>query len=167
MLKENLSGCEFTDISAEDAVLSAKYPFCNVCSSPCSAACYKGTALEKAFDEITSSDFVIFGSPTYFGAVSAQLKAFFDKSRRIRDGRLWLNKPMAVLSSGTSKYGGQQAVVRDIQDMALVQGMTIVGDSGPLTGMGHLGVSMQRGVVDEYTQNRIKALAERILMFKK
>lgn len=164
LLKNELAGHEFFDIFADECVMSSAHPFCRACSNPCNKSCYSGTMLENAFETITQSDFVVIGSPTYFGAVTAQLKAFFDKTRDIRGKALWLGKPVAAVTSGGSKYGGQQAAVRDIHEMALVQGMTIVGDSGAGS-VGHFGVSTHRDVIDDYTQQRIKALAARILTF--
>lgn len=167
LIKKDLVECDIVAINAGEALNSAKYPFCLNCSAPCSEQCYKGTELEKAFEEIASSDFVVFGSPVYFGAVSAQLKAFFDKTRAVRGKKMWVGIPAAAVTSGGSKYGGQQATVDDIHHMCLVQGMTIVGDSSLEVGAGHFGLSSHRTDFDEYTELRAKALAERIMSFKK
>lgn len=167
LIKSGLTDCEIISVNAGEVLSTAKYPFCLNCSAPCSEQCYKGTALEKAFDDIASSDFVVFGSPVYFGAVSAQLKAFFDKTRAIRGKRAWVGIPCAAVTSGGSKYGGQQATVDDIHHMCLVQGMTVVGDSSVETGAGHFGLSSHRKDFDEYTLLRAKALSERIMSFKK
>ena len=55
-----------------------------VITNPCSGVCYKGTELEEAFELLEKADGVIFGSPVYFGTVSAQMKAFADKARGLR-----------------------------------------------------------------------------------
>jgi len=67
---------------------SVKNPFCVVCSNPCSGICYKGTKLEEAYEILKKADAIVMGSPVYFGSVSAQLKAFFDKTRKLRSEKL-------------------------------------------------------------------------------
>ncbi|MDD6735172.1 MAG: NAD(P)H-dependent oxidoreductase [Clostridiales bacterium] len=166
LLREILSCCtgaETEIINVGEVLSDAKTPFCVNCSSPCSKVCYKGTKLDDAFKKITCSDFVIFGSPVYFGSMSAQLKAFFDKTRAVRGEKAWLGKPMAAVSVGASKFGGEERTIEHIQSCALVLGMTVVGNGSEL-GMGHFGVSAQRPAKDD--QNALiqcKSLANTIL----
>jgi len=40
--------------------------------------------LEEAYEILKKADAIVMGSPVYFGSVSAQLKAFFDKTRKLR-----------------------------------------------------------------------------------
>lgn len=150
-------------ISAYDAVMSAKTPFCTCCQSPCEKACYRGTLLDDAFDKIDKADFVLFGSPVYFGSMSAQLKAFFDKTRYARANKSWLGKPMAAISVGATKYGGQERTIDHIQSCALVSGMTVIGN-GSVLGMGHFGVSAHRDASkDEYALAQCESLGEAII----
>ncbi len=168
LLKEILGHCaekgaETEIISIHKAIKSAKSPFCVSCSSPCSKACYESTLLEEAFQKVTRADFVIFGSPVYFGSMTAQMKAFFDKTRAIRADKAWVGKPMATVTVGASKYGGQERTAEAMQSCALVNGMTVVGNSSGVTA-GHFGVSAERPAQnDEFARNACKALAERIL----
>lgn len=168
LLKEILSECEKGGAktrlaSVHQAVLSAKTPFCVCCSSPCSKVCYKGTALDELYDEVDKADVVIFGSPVYFGSMTAQLKAFFDKTRDARSRKAWLGKYAAAVTSGGSKYGGQERTVEHIHACALVSGMTIIGNSSEL-GMGHFGVSAHSPArEDEYAIAQCKSMAKRIL----
>lgn len=168
LLKKILSyckGCETEIISAHDAVNSAKIPFCISCSSPCSKVCYKDTLLEEAFEKIKKADFVIFGSPVYFGSMSAQLKAFFDKTRAVRGEKAWLGKPMAAVSVGASKYGGQERTIDHIQSCALVNGMKVVGNGSEIN-MGHFGVSAHRPAEnDEFALKQCESLAKAILEY--
>ncbi len=168
LLKQILShckGCETEIISAPDAVNSAKIPFCVSCSSPCEKICYKGTLLEEAFEKIKKADFVIFGSPVYFGSMSAQLKAFFDKTRAVRGSKEWLGKPMAAVSVGASKYGGQERTVDHIQSCALVNGMKVFGNGSEIT-MGHFGVSAHRPAEkDEFALKQCESLAKAIISY--
>ncbi len=156
-------GAQTEIISAHDAILSARTPFCTCCQSPCEKVCYKGTLLDEAFDKIERADFVLFGSPVYFGSMTAQLKAFFDKTRYARSNKKWLGKPMAAISVGATKYGGQERTVDHIQSCALVSGMTVIGNGSTL-GMGHFGVSAHREAAnDEYALAQCKSLAEAII----
>lgn len=159
-LKEKGAECEI--INVDKAVSDAKWPFCKNCSTPCSRACYKDTLLDEAFKKVDKADFVIFGSPVYFGSMSGQLKVFFDKTRQVRAEKRWLGKPMAAVTVGASKYGGQERTVNAIQSSALVLGMSIIGNSSDLS-MGHFGISAVRPAEsDEFAKNAIESLAERI-----
>lgn len=149
-------------INVYEVVSDAKYPFCVNCSSPCSKVCYKGTKLEEAFEKVTAADFVIIGSPVYFGSMTAQLKAFFDKTRDVRGKKLWLGKPAAAVTVGASKYGGQERALESIHSCALVLGMNIIGN-GSETGMGHFGVSAQSpSTEDDYANKQCESLANAI-----
>lgn len=168
LLKKILAACEREGartelLSAHDAVLSAKTPFCTACQSPCEKACYKGTLLDEAFEKIGKADFVIFGSPVYFGSMSAQLKAFFDKTRYARGNKSWLGKPMAAVSVGATKYGGQERTIDHIHSCALVSGMTVFGNGSEMS-MGHFGVSAHRPAdKDEYAAVQCESLAKAII----
>lgn len=156
-------GAECELLSVHDAVSSAKTPFCVSCQTPCQKACYKGTLLDEAFEKVSEADFVIFGSPVYFGSMTAQLKAFFDKTRAPRAQKAWLGKPMAAVSVGATKYGGQERTIDHIQSAALVSGMTVVGNGSEL-GMGHFGVSAQKPAnEDEYAIKQCESMAKTII----
>lgn len=162
-LKARGADCEIT--SVHDAILSAKTPFCVSCQSPCQKSCYKDTALDELFEKVKRADFVIFGSPVYFGSMSAQMKAFFDKTREPRATKAWLGKPMATVTVGATKYGGQERTAEHIQSAALVSGMTVVGNGSEL-GMGHFGVSAQRpSNEDTYAIKQCESLAAAIVNY--
>ncbi|MCX7715706.1 MAG: flavodoxin family protein [Clostridia bacterium] len=158
-------GAETELVSVHAAIADAKTPFCTACSTPCSKACYKGTKLEELFEKTKKADFIIFGSPVYFGSMTAQLKALFDKTRAIRAEKAWLGKPVAAVTVGASKYGGQERTLEAIHSCALVEGMTLLGNSNA-DGMGHFGVSAQKPAKeDDYAKNCCKMLANRIMEF--
>lgn len=155
-------GAECEIINVDKAVSDAKWPFCINCSTPCSGACFNDTLLEEAYQKVDKADFVIFGSPVYFGSMTGQLKVFFDKTRNIRGEKRWLGKPMAAVTVGASKYGGQERTVNAIQSSALVLGMTVIGNSSDIA-MGHFGISAERPAEDDqFAIKAIDALAERI-----
>lgn len=157
--------CEIVDVNY--AVSSAKHPFCTVCSNPCNKSCYSGTALDELYKKIDIADFVIIASPVYFGGMSGQLKTFFDKTRAVRGEKRWLGKPMAAVSVGASKYGGQERTVNQIQSCALVLGMNVLGNSCS-DEMGHFGVSAQRPAKDDqYAVTQCKNLANAIIDYLK
>ena len=119
--------------------------------------------MDTLFDKIERADFVVFGSPVYFGSMTGQMKCFFDKTRDARANKKWLGKPMAAVTVGASKYGGQERTLEHIHSCALVSGMTLIGNSS-VSGMGHFGVSAQKPAnEDTYAINQCKILAERII----
>ena len=174
LLKEILEetkklGCDYEIINAAEVVLTSKTPFCTGCSTPCSGKCYEGTQLEDAYKLISKADAVLLGSPVYFGTLTAQIKAFFDKTRKIRGEKTWINKVGAGVTVGASKYGGQETTLRALHDILMVHGMVIVGDGHPDFDAGHHGVCAQKPAADdEFALRRAKVLAEKIVcMIKK
>lgn len=156
-------GAETEILNVSDIMMQLKTPFCVSCSTPCSKQCYKGTALEEAFEKVKQADFVIFASPVYFGSMTAQLKAFFDKTRAPRGEKAWLGKPCAFVSVGASKYGGQERTIEHMQSCALVSGMVIAGNGSEL-GMGHFGVSAQKPAAeDTYAVAQCRSMAKSIM----
>jgi len=157
-------GAKTEVISAADAVNSAKTPFCTVCSNPCSGVCYKNTSLEEVFEKMKAADVMVIGSPVYFGSVSAQLKALFDKTRRLRGEKAFVGKPCGFVAVGASRFGGQEATISAMHAMALVQGMTILGTGHADFDAGHLGVSAQRPASEDANAvSRCNSLAMRIM----
>lgn len=136
--------CETAIINCQEALRGLKTPFCKACSSPCTAKCLEGKELQKAYDLLSRSDGIIAGSPVYFGTVSGQFKAFWDKSRSLRTGKKLLNIAGGALTVGGSRFGGQETTLRAIHDIFLVQGMIIVGDGYYENDCGHLGAAGQR-----------------------
>lgn len=157
-------GAETQILHVDALVKSAKHPFCSVCSNPCSGVCFKETKLEEAYELLKRADGVIFGSPTYFGTVSAQLKAFFDKTRRLRRDKGLYNLVAAGVTVGGSKYGGQEATMKALHDIMLVHGMIIVGDGFAEKDCGHHGVIAQRPAQsDDFALSRVELLGKRMV----
>ena len=157
--KNNIS---YEMINIGEALSELKLPFCVCCSSPCNQSCYKGTKMETVLQKCAEADGIIFGSPVYFGSMSAQLKCFFDKTRDARAKKAFLGKPACAVSVGATKYGGQQSTLRAIQDCCMVLGFSIVTDADE-SGCGHFGLSAQRPASeDSYALGRISALAKRM-----
>lgn len=159
-------GAETECENVYEAISDASFPFCVNCSSPCNSSCYKGTKLEEVFNKVTKADFILIGSPVYFGSMSGELKCFFDKTRDIRTKKAWLNKKMAAVTVGASKYGGQEHTAEHIMACCQVLGMTVMANSSESL-MGHFGVLAQKPAQDdEYAKKQAEIMAERIMMNK-
>lgn len=150
-------------INCQQALKDQQNPFCTACTSPCSGKCLEGKEMAKAYELISQADGLILGSPVYFGTVSAQLKAFWDKSRSLRAEKKLLNVVGGAIAVGASRFGGQETTLRAIHDMFLVQGMITVGDGYKEDDCGHMGGAGQRpSSEDDNAINRCRILGKRI-----
>ena len=80
-----------------------------------------------AVDELPNYDAIIFGTPTRFGNMCAQMRNFLDQT-----GRLWLNggligKVGSVFTSTATQHGGQETTITSFHTTLLHHGMIIVG----------------------------------------
>ena len=157
-------GVEGRLVHIMDAVKGQKIPFCLACSSPCKEACHdKDAGLKEACDLLEGAAAVVLGSPVYFGTVSAQLKAFWDKTRAVRTRRSLVGKPAAAVSVGAARFGGQETTLKALHDMLLVQGMGIVGEGMEDADAGHQGVCAQKPAEeDAYAVERARILGRRL-----
>ncbi|MBI5675033.1 MAG: NAD(P)H:quinone oxidoreductase [Nitrospirae bacterium] len=78
-------------------------------------------------DELSQYDAIIFGSPTRFGNMCAQMRNFLDQT-----GKLWANgsligKVGSVFTSTATQHGGQETTIISFHTTLLHQGMIIVG----------------------------------------
>lgn len=137
-------GAEIVLLNVGKIMNEQKCGFCTACSSPCTGNCYKGTKLEEAFEILKNADGVVVGSPVYFGSVSAQLKAMFDKTRKLRAIKGLYNKVGICMAVGASQYGGEETTIKAMHDMMLINGMIIVGDGYIDDNCGHQGVCATR-----------------------
>lgn len=157
-------GVEGRLLQVMDAVKGQKMPFCVACSSPCKEACHgKDAGLREACDVLEDAAAVVLGSPVYFGTVSAQLKALWDKTRAIRSRRSLVGKPAAAVSVGAARFGGQETTLKALHDMLLIQGMSIVGEGTDDDDAGHQGVCAQKPAAeDAYALERARILGKRL-----
>lgn len=158
-----LMGAQTELIHTQEVLKSVKVPFCTVCSAICTGACLKGTLMEEVLQKLREADGLLIGSPVYFGTVSGQLKAFWDKLRCLKSERKLLNVVGGAVAVGASRFGGQEGTLRAIHEMMLVQGMTIIGDGQKDNDCGHYGVAAQRPATeDQYAQQRMIIMAKRL-----
>lgn len=77
--------------------------------------------------ELAEYDGFLFGTPTRFGNMAAQMKNFLDQT-----GGLWMSgalvgKPAGVFTSTATQHGGQESTILTFHTVLLHQGMVIVG----------------------------------------
>lgn len=157
-------GAEVQEIFVAAIMADQKSPFCTACSSPCSAICYQGTSLEETHKLMSEASGLFLGTPVYFGTVSAQLKGFWDKTRRLRQQKALLNTVGGVITVGAASFGGQETTAKALMDMMLVQGMTVVGDGFIEDDSGHHGAfAQQPSEGNAQALERVKILAKRVI----
>jgi NAD(P)H dehydrogenase (quinone) len=77
--------------------------------------------------QLADADAIIFGTPTRFGNMCAQMRNFLDQT-----GQLWLKgalvgKVGSVFTSTSTQHGGQETTITSFHSTLLHQGMIIVG----------------------------------------
>jgi NAD(P)H dehydrogenase (quinone) len=78
-------------------------------------------------EKLAEADAIIFGTPTRFGNMCAQMRNFLDQT-----GSLWANgklvgKVGSVFTSTATQHGGQETTITSFHTTLLHQGMVIVG----------------------------------------
>lgn len=77
--------------------------------------------------ELVDYDAIIFGTPTRFGNMTAQMRNFLDQT-----GKLWMDgaligKVASVFTSTGTQHGGQETTITSFHSTLLHHGMVIVG----------------------------------------
>ncbi len=90
-----------------------------------------------SLDDLREADAVIFGSPTRYGNMTAQLKQLIDST-----ADLWMNgemegKPAGCFTSTASMHGGQETTLLTMMVPLIHLGMIIVGVPYSVEGMIH------------------------------
>ena len=80
-----------------------------------------------AVDKLSEADAIIFGTPTRFGNMAAQMRNFLDQT-----GALWgkgalVGKVGSVFASTGTQHGGQETTITSFHSTLLHHGMIIVG----------------------------------------
>jgi NAD(P)H dehydrogenase (quinone) len=78
-------------------------------------------------DELADYDAIIFGTPTRFGNMAAQMRNFLDQT-----GGLWMQGKLigkigSVFVSTGSQHGGQETTITSFHTTLIHQGMVVVG----------------------------------------
>jgi len=82
---------------------------------------------EAVPEQLAEADAIIFGTPTRFGNMTAQMRNFLD-----RTGQLWLKgalvgKVGSVFVSTATQHGGQETTITSFHSTLLHHGMIVVG----------------------------------------
>ncbi len=77
--------------------------------------------------DLANYDAIIFGTPTRFGNMAAQMRNFLDQT-----GGLWMSgsligKVRSVFASTATQHGGQESTILSFHTTLLHQGMVVVG----------------------------------------
>lgn len=78
-------------------------------------------------EELANYDAIVFGAPTRFGNVSAQMRTFIDQT-----GALWMKgalvgKVGSVFTSSATQHGGQESTILTFLPTLLHHGMVVAG----------------------------------------
>ncbi|GGG40403.1 NAD(P)H:quinone oxidoreductase [Chelatococcus composti] len=115
---------------------------------PAEAAAKAGFKLDQeapvaSVDELADYDAIIFGTPTRFGNMAAQMRNFLDQT-----GGLWakgalIGKVGSVFTSSATQHGGQESTILTFIPTLMHHGMVIVGL--PYSFAGQTGVDEIKG----------------------
>jgi NAD(P)H dehydrogenase (quinone) len=90
-------------------------------------------------DQLVDAHAIIFGTPTRFGNMAAQMRNFLDQT-----GQLWLKgsligKVGSVFASTATQHGGQETTITSFHSTLLHHGMVVVGVPYSESGLLHMG----------------------------
>jgi len=77
--------------------------------------------------QLSEADAVIFGAPTRFGMMTAQMRAFLDRTGQLWASNALVGKVGSVFTSSATQHGGQESTILNFHTTLLHQGMVIVG----------------------------------------
>lgn len=78
-------------------------------------------------EELADYDAIIFGTPTRFGNMAAQMRNFLDQTGALWFQRKLVGKVGSVFTSTASQHGGQETTITSFHTTLLHHGMVIVG----------------------------------------
>jgi len=78
-------------------------------------------------DELPDYDAIIFGTPTRFGNMCAQMRNFLDRTGKLWAGGRLIGKVGSVFTSTGTQHGGQETTITSFHTTLLHHGMIIVG----------------------------------------
>lgn len=111
--------------------------FCTDCGD-CSKGrpCPKEDDAAQILNALQRADGIIVASPVYFGSVTAQLKAVFDRTIPLRrQGFKLKDKIGCAATVGASRNGGQERAIETIHNWMHIQGMIVVADNSHFGGI--------------------------------
>lgn len=78
-------------------------------------------------DELVDYDAIIFGTPTRYGNMTAQMKNFIDQTGALWFAGKFIGKVGSVFTSTGSQHGGQESTILSFQTVLYHLGMVVVG----------------------------------------
>lgn len=93
--------------------------------------------------ELPEYDAIIFGTPTRYGNMTAQMKNFLDQTGALWASGALVGKVGSVFSSSATQHGGQESTILTFHPVLLHLGMVVVGL--PYAFQGQMGVSEVMG----------------------
>lgn len=88
-------------------------------------------------DDLKEADGFVFGSPTRYGNMIAQMKRLFDSTAQLWQAGAFEGKPAGVFTSTASTHGGQETTCFTMMAPLLHLGLIIVGVPYSTPGMLH------------------------------
>ncbi|HEX3544896.1 MAG TPA: NAD(P)H:quinone oxidoreductase, partial [Candidatus Acidoferrum sp.] len=80
-----------------------------------------------AVDKLPEADAIIFGTPTRFGNMAAQMRNFLDQTGALCGKGALVGKVGSVFASTGTQHGGQETTITSFHSTLLHHGMIIVG----------------------------------------
>jgi NAD(P)H dehydrogenase (quinone) len=77
--------------------------------------------------DLANYDAIIFGTPTRFGNMSAQMRTFLDQTGALWYGGALVGKVGSVFVSSATQHGGQESTLLTFHPTLLHHGMVVVG----------------------------------------
>ncbi|MGB7438166.1 MAG: NAD(P)H:quinone oxidoreductase [Candidatus Acidiferrum sp.] len=108
------------------------------CGAKAAKAAFAKIPVAKV-DQLAEAHAIIFGTPTRFGNMAAQMRNFLDQT-----GPLWMKgalvgKVGSVFASTATQHGGQETTITSFHSTLLHHGMIIVGVPYSESGLSHMG----------------------------
>ena len=77
--------------------------------------------------QLAEADCIIFGTPTRFGMMTAQMRAFLDMTGGLWSKGALVGKVGSVFTSSATQHGGQESTILNFHTTLLHHGMVVVG----------------------------------------
>ena len=109
-----------------------------------SSACQNSIAPVAQIDDLVNYDAIIFGTPTRFGNMAAQMKNFIDQAGDLCAQDKLIGKVGSVFTATASQHGGQEATILSFHTVLLHLGFIVVGL--PYSFKGQMGIKDVHGI---------------------
>lgn len=107
-------------------------------------------------DSLDSFDAIVFGSATYMGSVSSEMKKFMEASVGKWFTRAWQNKISGGFTTSSNFYGDKESTLNSLFTFAMQQGMIWVGVNDIASSNAHEGMKNIEGPTSK-ALNRVSA----------